>query len=144
MDYYLYSHSNANGIFYIGKGCKERKRANSLSRRGQSWHESAKNGYTTQTIAHGSNADILSLEKKVIQSLLSQGVNLVNKMHNPNWSRDNATRKAIGNGNKGNKRPDLANYNKTRDKNTISCNNRKRWQRFKLDRANNFKNTGCY
>ena len=132
MDYYLYSHSNANGIFYIGKGCKERKRANSLSRRGQSWHESAKNGYTTQTIAHGSNADILSLEKKVIQSLLSQGVNLVNKVHNPNWSRDNATRKAIGNGNKGNKRPDLVNYN------------RKRWQRFRLDRANNFKNTGCY
>ena len=144
MDYYLYSHSNANGIFYIGKGCKERKRANSLSRRSQSWHESAKNGYTTQTIAHGSNADILSLEKKVIQSLFSQGVNLINKMHNPNWSRDNATRKAISNSNKGNKRPDLVEYNKKRDKYIISCNNRRRWQRFKFNRANSFTNTGCY
>ena len=65
-------------------------------------------------------------------------------MHNPNWSRDNTTRKAISNGNKGNKRPDLVEYNKKRDKYIISCNNRRRWQRFKLNRANSFTNTGCY
>ena len=156
MDYYLYSHSNVDGIFYIGKGCNDRIRVNSLSKRSDEWHKAAKGGYTTKIEANGSSSDIISLEQIVIKSLFSQGVNLVNKMHNPNWSRDSATRKAIGNGNKGNKRPDFSEYNKKRvhpclgksiskeHKYAISCSNRKRTQVKKLKKANNFKNTGCY
>ena len=111
MDYYLYSHSNADGIFYIGKGCGGRK---DRYDRGEDWQIRADKGFTTKVEANGTHKDILALEKIVIKSLFSQGVNLVNKMHNPNWSRDNATRKAIGNGNKGNKRPDFSEYNKKR------------------------------
>ena len=87
MDYYLYSHSNADGIFYIGKGCGGRK---DRYDRGEDWQIRADKGFTTKVEANGTHKDILALEKIVIKSLFSQGVNLVNKMHNPNWSRDNA------------------------------------------------------
>ena len=81
MDYYLYSHSNTDGIFYIGKGCKGR--ADKWSRT-KEWKEIAQNGYTTKIEANGTEKDILSLEKIVIKSLVEQGVKLVNKVYNKN------------------------------------------------------------
>lgn len=83
MDYYLYSHSNSNGIFYIGKGCGGRK--DRYDRRSQEWYKASKNGYTTKIEANGSEKDILALEGKVIKSLIEQGVKLVNKFNNKNW-----------------------------------------------------------
>ena len=122
MDYYLYSHSNADGIFYIGKGCGDRVRDKNLSRRSAQWHEASKDGYTSKTEANGTEADILSLEKIVIKSLLEQGVNLVNKMHNPNWDGQRGENNPMF----GRKRPDT------------SYDNRKRWQHYRLAKANNF------
>ena len=84
MDYYLYSHSNADGIFYIGKGCGDRVREKHLALRSAEWSEASKDGYTYKIEANGTEADILLLEKSIIKSLIKQGVNLVNKMHNPN------------------------------------------------------------
>ena len=84
MDYYLYSHSNAGGIFYIGKGCGGRK-DDYLRSRSAEWHEVAKHGYLTKMEATGTEECILSAEKMYIKLLIDQGVNLVNKIHNPNW-----------------------------------------------------------
>jgi hypothetical protein len=95
MDYYLYSHSNANGIFYIGKGCGDRSKVKRLAQRSAEWHEASKNGYTTKTEANGTNADILILEKIMIKSLIEQGVNLVNKIHNKHWTRSAENRKKV-------------------------------------------------
>lgn len=155
MDYYLYSHSNADGIFYIGKGCGDRVKHKHLASRSAEWHGASKDGYTSKIEANGTEADILSLERIVIKSLLEQGVNLVNKRHNPNWdgqrgennpmfgkvgdknpffgkTHSDKTKKKIseiGKKNKGNKRPDLTYYN------------RKRAQHYRLAKANNYRRT---
>ena len=81
----MYSHSNTNGIFYIGKGCSDRVKEKHMSKRSAEWLEAAKDGYTSKIEANGTEADILALEKVVIIDLVKQGVKLVNKMHNPNW-----------------------------------------------------------
>ena len=85
MDYYLYTHSNDDGIFYVGKGKKGR--ASSWDHRSDEWKEVANKGYTTKFESNGTHKDILALEKIMIKSLSDQGVNLINKIHNPNWSR---------------------------------------------------------
>lgn len=90
MDYYLYTHSNDSGIFYVGKGCKDRAKEKHLSRRSNEWHKAAEGGYTTKIEANGTEKDIFALEKIVIKSLVEQGIKLVNKINNPNvkiiWS----------------------------------------------------------
>ena len=48
MDYYLYSHSNSDGIFYIGKGCGDRVREKRLALRSDEWTEASKDGYTSK------------------------------------------------------------------------------------------------
>ena len=96
MDYYLYSHSNANGVFYIGKGTKNR--AKHLENKSDKWYNASKKGYTIKIIANGSEADIFALEKKVIRSLSEQGVNLVNKLHNVNFIRPMSQRVNISKG----------------------------------------------
>ena len=85
MDYYLYSHSNANGIFYIGKGVGYRANKKHWDSRSPEWHKASKDGYTSKIEANGTEDEILSLEKIIIKSLIKQGVNLVNKIHNPIW-----------------------------------------------------------
>ena len=92
MDYYLYSHSNANGIFYIGKGSKKRK--NDYINRSKGWKEAGK-GYEVKVEARGTEKDIFALEGKVIKSLVEQGVNLINKIHNPNWECSDETRRKL-------------------------------------------------
>ena len=87
MEYYLYSHSNTNGIFYIGKGCGDRVKHKFLTQRSEDWLEASKDGYTTKIEANGTNADISALEKLVIKSLVKQGVNLINKDFNPNYKK---------------------------------------------------------
>ena len=87
MEYYLYSHSNSDGIFYIGKGCGDRVKHKFLTQRSKDWLKASKDGYTTKIEANGTNADISALEKLVIKSLVKQGVNLINKDFNPNYKR---------------------------------------------------------
>ena len=84
MDYYLYSHSNSDGRFYIGKGRSGRA---DLWSRTKEWKKIAAKGYTTKIEANGTEKDILALEKIVIKSLVEQGVKLVNKIYNKNWSK---------------------------------------------------------
>jgi len=94
-DYYLYTHQRKSDgeIFYIGKGSNNRANSNNRaknkawSRRSPEWHKIVEEhgGFTSSITAHGSEADILSLEKIVIKDLVAQGVELVNKLHNPNW-----------------------------------------------------------
>lgn len=95
MDYYLYSHSNADGIFYIGKGCGDRVKEKRLALRSDEWTKASKDGYTSKIEANGTNAEILALEKIVIRSLVDKGVNLVNKIHNKYWSRSIENRKKV-------------------------------------------------
>jgi len=92
MDYYLYSHSNADGIFYIGKGSKNRK--NDYINRSKDWKEAGK-GYKVKVEASGTEKDIFALEGKVIKSLVKQGVNLINKIHNPDWECSDETKKKL-------------------------------------------------
>jgi len=103
MEYYLYSNTNADGIFYIGKGCGNRFKQKHLNNRSTEWHEASKDGYTTKIEANGTNADISALEKLVIKSLVKQGVNLVNKDFNPNYKRpmSESHKQAISIANKG-------------------------------------------
>ena len=145
MDYYLYSHSNADGIFYIGKGCKDRARDSFLSRRKSEWHEAAKDGYTSKIEANGTEDDILSLEKVVIKSLLNQGVKLVNKVHNPDWSGANFGNKHTDKAKK--KMSDKAKQ-RTGEKNNFFGKTNKsaatlashiRWQKYKFNKANNYR-----
>ena len=146
MDYYLYSHSNADGIFYIGKGCNDRFKDKLLLKRSDEWHKASKDGYTSKIEANGTEADILSLEKIVIKSLVEQGVNLVNKFHNPNWRRihSNKTKKKMSDAKIGIKKPNRCgknhpNFGTKRPDNVYM--NKKRSQHFKLAKANNFRRT---
>ena len=140
MDYYLYTHSNADGIFYIGKGCKYRDRAIHMTTRSKEWYKASKGGYTYKLEANGTEADILALEKAVIKSLVAQGVGLVNKIHNPTWKgasfgliRSKKTRKRMSNRMKGNtqrlgKKHSLASKYKMA----------KHWQHRRLVKANEY------
>jgi hypothetical protein len=87
MDYYLYTHSNSEGIFYVGKGCNYRVRQKYLSNRCKDWHNLADKGYLSKIVATGSEKSILSLEKMYIKLLVNEGIKLVNKAHNPNYKK---------------------------------------------------------
>ena len=133
MNYYLYSHSNADGIFYIGKGINGSYRKNHfLTNRTKEWTAIAEKGYTTKIEANGTEADILALEKVVIKSLVAQGVKLVNKQHNPNWVVPAETRSKMANAKLGTK------HSKAVLK-QMSCTNRKLWQKRKLAKANEYR-----
>ena len=158
MDYYLYTHSNDNGIFYVGKGKEGRA---DIWGRTQEWQEIAAKGYNTKIEANGTEVDILSLEKIVIKSLVEQGVNLVNKLNNPNWTWPEETKKDISKALKGIKRSDetkkkmsdssLGKKHSDEAKKKMSAArvgtknpylsflNKKRSQHNKLSKANNFK-----
>ena len=151
MNYYLYSHSNADGIFYIGKGCDRRFRRKHLIARSAEWHEASKDGYTSKIEANGTEADILSLERIVIKSLVEKGVNLVNKVHNPNYKRKVSaeTKKKQSDATKGQIVSDETKQ-KLRDINTgktysaetkkkHSYSARKQWQKYRFKKANNYK-----
>ena len=148
MNYYMYSHSNTNGIFYIGKGCDDRAKCKSLSRRTPEWHEAAKDGYTSKVEANGTEADILALEKVVIKDLVKQGVKLVNKQHNPNWTWPKESKKRRANTLKGSKPTAEARKNmadaqlgKKHPKAVLgqmACTHRKIWQKRKLAKANEY------
>ena len=165
MDYYLYTHSNADGIFYVGKGCGDRVKDKCLSKRSPEWHEASKDGYTTKIEANGTEADILSLEKIVIKSLIAQEVNLVNKYHNPNWEMPDESKKKLSDAQSGRKHNDETKkkisdsqsgennnmFGQIGDKNPffgkthsdevskkISHAQAKRWQHYRLEKANNY------
>lgn len=177
MDYYLYSHSNADGIFYIGKGCKDRK-DHYYKSRSKEWQDIADKGYTTKIEANGNEKDILSLEKIVIKSLVEQGIKLVNKFHNPNWEVAEETKQKISDAHLGLKRTDevkqkISDANsgenhhmfgkkhsdevkqKMSDANSGENNPmfgkknpalgyavKKRWQHYRLAKANNYRREG--
>jgi hypothetical protein len=131
MDYYLYSHSNADGIFYIGKGCKYRDRAIHMTTRSKEWYKASKGGYTYKLEANGTEADILALEKAVIKDLVAQGVKLVNKQHNPNWTPTAETRQKMADAQRGKKHPKAV-------LDQMACTHRKIWQKRKLVKANEY------
>ena len=159
MDYYLYSHSNADGIFYIGKGVNGSYRKNHfLTNRSKEWTAIAEKGYTTKTEAHGTEADIMALEKAVIKSLVAQGVKLVNKQHNPNWTPTTETKKNMADAQRG-KKHSKAVLNQMAEthreiwkhrvrkvgvkhtnavKSQMSYSNRKAWQHRRLAKANEY------
>ena len=85
MEYYLYTHYNADGIFYVGKGTKDRSKSRYLGARSKEWHDISKKGYLTKIEATGTEKSIFSLERLYIKTLANQGVHIVNKVHNPNW-----------------------------------------------------------
>ena len=132
MDYYLYSHSNADGIFYIGKGCGDRFKQKYLASRSAEWHKVAKHGYLTKIEATGTEECIFSAEKMYIKLLIEQGVNLVNKFHNPNWRKihsDEAKKKMSRLGMK----------HSAETKQKVSYHSKKQWQHIKLEKANNYR-----
>ena len=166
MDYYLYSHSNAGGIFYIGKGSNDRKNDYYRSR-SKEWEEIAKYGYTTKVEANGTEKDILALEKVVIKSLIEQGVKLVNKFHNKYWDgqrgENNPMFGSFGSKNPmfgriGEKHPMFGKKHSEESKKQMSesssgeksgmfgrenkkaCKlaNNTRWQKYRFNRANNY------
>jgi len=156
MDYYLYSHSNADGIFYIGKGSKDRK-DDYYRMRSNEWRDIASKGYTTKIEANGTEQDILSLERVVIKSLVEQGVKLVNKHLNPNWRHSDETNRKKGDAVRGENNPMFGKKHSDEAKQKISNaikgeNNpmfgkknpalgyavKKRWQHYKLAKANNY------
>ena len=147
MDYYLYSHSNADGIFYIGKGCGDRVKDKYLSTRSSEWHEASKDGYTSKIEANGTESDILSLEKIVIKSLAKQGVNLVNKFHNPNWECSDEHKQNISDNHadmSGKNNPMFGRTGKSsphfgRKRPDFSYNIKKHWQHKRLEKANNYR-----
>ena len=170
MDYYLYSHSNADGIFYIGKGCGDRVKHNFLSNRSSEGHEASKNGYLTKIEATGTEECILSAEKMYIKLLIEQGVNLVNKIHNPNFhisdehckkisdanlgkTLSNKTKKKISDSRLGIKFSDetkrkMSDAQSGKNNNMFGKKNHgaiygtnKRWQHFRLAKANNYRRT---
>ena len=150
MDYYLYSHSNADGIFYIGKGCDRRSKKNHWSARSAEWHEASKNGYLTKIEATGTEECILSAEKMYIKLLVEQGVNLVNKVHNPNYKRkvSDETKQKMSDAAKGQTVSDETKQklrdistgktysNETKKKHSYLAS--KQWQHKRLEKANNF------
>lgn len=158
MDYYLYSHSNADGIFYIGKGCSDRDKENHMSKRSTEWLKASKNGYTSKIEANGTETDILALEKAVIKSLVAQGVNLVNKQHNPNWTPSAKSRQKMANAQRGRKHSKAVKQQMSDTltemwkhrvrkvgvkhtnavKSQMSYSNRKAWQHRKLMKANEY------
>jgi hypothetical protein len=132
MNYYLYSHSNADGIFYIGKGINGSYRKNHfLTNRSKEWTAIAEKGYTSKTEAHGTEADILALEKAVIKSLVAQGVKLVNKIHNPNWTPTAEAKKKMADVQRGRKHSKAV-------LDQMACTHRKIWQKRKLVKANEY------
>ena len=162
MDYYLYTHSNADGIFYVGKGCDGRK-DDYLRSRSAEWHEVAKHGYLTKIEATGTEECILSAEKMYIQMLIEQGVNLVNKIHNPIWGRSDEykqknsdshigrqhsdeTKKKISDGVRGvvfsNEAKERMSWSGKKHsdetKQKMSYARAKRWQHIKLEKSNNY------
>ena len=162
MDYYLYSHSNADGIFYIGKGKYGRA---DLWGRTKEWNEIAAKGYTTKIEANGSEKDILSLERIIIKSLVEQGVKLVNMQHNKYWDgyyqtfdysgktlADKLNKNGKYNsgenngcfGRTGEKHPMFGKVHVMRGKKNpgATLGNNKRWQKVKLAKANNYRRNG--
>ena len=153
MNYYLYSHSNADGIFYIGKGCDRRFRRKHLIARSAEWHEASKDGYTSKIEANGTEADILSLERIVIKSLVEKGFSLVNKFHNPNWTFSDKVKQKIRDGVLGKKASDetkqkmsnarfgrkATDETKKRMSVAMSYNKSKYWQHVRLAKANNYR-----
>lgn len=168
MDYYLYSHSNADGIFYIGKGVNGSYRKNHfLTNRSKEWTAIAEKGYTSKIEANGTEADILALEKAVIKSLVAQGVKLVNKQHNANWKRSAESNKKVADAQRGRKHPKavlkqmaethreiwrqrklksphygnhmLGKKHTNAVKSQMSYSNRKAWQHRKLAQANEYR-----
>ena len=132
MDYYLYSHSNADGIFYIGKGINGSYRKNHfLTNRTKEWTAIAEKGYTSKIEANGTEADILALEKVVIKSLVAQGVKLVNKQHNPNWTPTAEARKKVADAQRGRKHSKAV---KQKMSNTI----KEQWKQRKLKKPNSY------
>tara|TARA_B110000858_G_C17636852_1_gene396164 strand:- start:268 stop:747 length:480 start_codon:yes stop_codon:yes gene_type:complete len=153
MDYYLYSHSNADGIFYIGKGTKGRKDIFYRSR-SEEWKAIAEKGYTSKIEAHGTEKDIFDLERKVIKSLVEQGVKLVNKQHNKNSDYHKGDKNNMF-GKFGDKHPRFGKSQSDDAKQRISearkgvkldIEHKKKlshaakiqWQRYKLNKANNY------
>ena len=165
MDYYLYSHSNADGIFYIGKGSNGRKDDYARSKE---WKDIADKGYTTKVEANGSEKDILALEGKVIRALIEQGVKLVNKMHNKHWDgckgknnnmygkppvrgmlgkhHSEESKRKISASSSGEKSHLFGTKHSDERKKKISASvaiaNRKKGQRNRLERANNYRRNG--
>tara|TARA_B110000858_G_C17500490_1_gene335733 strand:+ start:73 stop:513 length:441 start_codon:yes stop_codon:yes gene_type:complete len=143
MDYYLYSHSNADGIFYIGKGCKGRE--SRYDRRSKEWYKASDSGYTTKIEAHGAEKDILALEKLVIKSLAKQGVKLVNKYHNPDYDYikkgipiSDEQKKKLSDAMLGEKNHMFGKPQHPNQKYSQA----KRWQHFRLAKANNYRRNG--
>ena len=140
MDYYLYTHSNDNGIFYVGKGSKDRKNDYYKSR-SDVWHSVADKGYTTKVEAHGTEQDILSLEKIAIKSLVEQGVNLVNIDFNIN-RKNKKTGKPLSKNHtykiKANHKGMLDQSHSNDTKAKMAYAKRRYWQKYKLTKANNF------
>ena len=147
MDYYLYSHSNADGIFYIGKG--QSGRADKWGRT-KEWKAIAAKGYTTKVEAHGTEVDILALERVVIKSLVKQGVELVNKHYNKHWDGFKGENNPMyGTHRSGKENPMFGKkhtvesrakmgVNKGRKNPHLAIFNRQRYQRQKLAKANNY------
>ena len=137
MDYYLYSHSNADGIFYIGKGCGDRSKVKLLAQRSAEWHEASKDGYISKIEANGTNADILILEKIMIKSLIEQGVNLVNKIHNKHWTRSAENRKKVADARRG---KHLSDITKKKISDAITGNKHTDESKAKISKASSGKN----
>jgi len=145
MEYYLYSNTNANGIFYIGKGCGNRFKQKYLCNRSTEWLEASKDGYTTKIEANGTHADISALEKLVIKSLVKQGVNLVNKDFNPNYKRPRSKshRQALSKAHKGKTLSKshlkaMSDVRKGKIQPHLQYFNKKKTQHYKLKKANAF------
>jgi hypothetical protein len=149
MRYYLYSHSNADGIFYIGKGCDNRVKHKRFDQRSLEWHEASKDGYTYKLEANGVEDDILALEKILIKSLVEQGVKLVNKFYNPKWRLSDERKKKISDNHadvSGKNNPIFGRFGKDHPNfgkklKGTSYAQKKRWQHFRLEKANNFGGT---
>lgn len=64
-NFYVYLHRNGSGVFYVGKGTRER--ATSEFGRGKSWHKFSSEGYFVQIVKQElSSKEALELESQLI------------------------------------------------------------------------------
>ena len=89
--YYVYMHQDKDGkVFYIGKGKVSGTgrvyRHLTWGMRNDDWKTIATKGYTSQVLTYGSERDMFYLERFLIKSLSDSGLELVNRVHNKNYT----------------------------------------------------------
>ena len=92
--FYVYLHRNLSGVFYVGKGTRER--ANSTTGRTKSWRENSKDGYIIQIIKSGlTEIEALTLEAQLIKIYQPTSNRQVNSSVLPISYQDISTKLAI-------------------------------------------------